>query len=1281
MPISRTKKASEVVKKRPQSARPGGTKLDAKATKVAVTALVPQPSKTPIVTRVANPLLVSGLLNTRITSGMKKGSIVDTGNAVEYAFTKLSNGKYKIEIKGALITEANLNLLIKTLKCTKIESLTVKGRNVFLKRNQGAALAKFDTLQAGTPHNSSVSIYGISGVKTELVLEKITTNTNPQKIKLFFKGKFTRSEINTGIENLLQKGYDIQTVVTAGSLDSDARKALYSSQERPREGLTYDSDGCALLKLNTWHEIEGIPKIFSLFKNELRVSFSELGVSRDEALGNLLIKKIGGNSKDVEILIQKGGINRLGLSKFIKALEKAPLNFKVKIVSCNTDTNLGMNDPRAIKANVQNLQLIDQDLKSRILTEINNETYSSNSFAHQAFIELANQSREDFLNLMNSPSRGVEREKFIQKILLPKALDCLLNKLTRNESSFLKNSLGDTLEVILSLLGQGGHHDIFDPVYLNLRALLFSDMPESQNLSFTFVCEYLGVNTAALDHFPRRDLEAAKFSFINSAGDPVVEEQSGDINKVLDKRIHGQTFRNQAISKQELVEIATARTLREANVYLNPNSSDLRRLSKATALRMFVESRAESDPDCLGNYTISFNPFISSIMNYSGEKIGITNTLTGLNIAGKSLTFSTEGLFRGTSVTVDEFKALNFIRAVLGIEKRTRESEVYSPDDELKIQAMLNRILNGEALDSTPQEKALENLLSNLAKILEEKYFGNFKMYSTRSLIDGRENDVSLMHFKGEARNSIDALIKQELSLSAQSLVDKYPYLVRPDDYFLLNIDRVEPAVLYGNTVIDASKSLLNITRNTNLIADVAKSLAFFNLLEKANLRKITLPGNSSDQRKLKWELELEDGQIISSYTNGLNLSSPHDLSQEELGLGEKNLAIFKIKEALDRLTHKEKSSLKELITFTLTLIDENHSLDHNINRVNLSAFRRLSQEGVDSILRYRANPDRINRAKTALINARVLLKNHPLFDATTDNSAFYNNTCSTIRNADLGGSRIDSENETSVPLRLQAYMIDHLNPIEAPVIPAVPPPQRRVSLDLRMGLMTGETKKRLKALRGSGPGVKMFLDKKKKNLDQNLALNQSDLETNGFKALDHNGGNCFYTTIAQAILGVPSNATRRTPFGNKTYQIVKELENSVALYIERNLDNLLGLVTERREDYNWVSVSRQPEGTLLQRKKVALKAKAASIRRGGVWAGEVELQIMSKILGRQIHKYTGSYSFQAAVPTQIINGLSGIDNEIFTGEPLRLIFIHGCHFNWLAPKEYYNQIMQNGYL
>ncbi|MCH1430627.1 MAG: hypothetical protein L7U87_07740 [Chlamydiales bacterium] len=1229
----------------------------------------------------------------QVDTGAFAGKLTDSRAHREIHFQKNRAGKYTVELKGRNFNSKETEILMEALDGKKIASLTVEGRAVFSKADVKGAfreLARLDSVDNTRDKVKSTVYLYQAGSKQAIEILKRSDGAD-KEVEVLISGDVEDKYINTIVHQLNKNGYSLTLLRKQANVQSRASNILKSRAHML--ATTYADEGSIELELENIDELKSIPAFVQgkLFKNELCIRSKDLGTAR------VVLKRQASRSKDIEVHVLGGSLDKDVFANFMKNVEARPLSLKVKMVYC--DTSKG---PKKLTKAEElfesaasdggSIKLTDAD--ERAITELARDGYiRANSIEEKALKMLAASNKAVF-----DGAKATDNKRLFEALLFPYCLEALLKVFPDNQASFLRKEMQGSLDLsVASILALGDGEDNFNPNYLNLKALFSSPFGGEIDFSFAGICRDFGINPSKIERFTeRRDLEVASYRLVDANGDPVELESCQDINRVLDFRITGQTgkaFFNSANSPQDLVEMTTASVVRGATARFNPQESaeHKKRLQKASALKLFLNAfvGGARGPDCSGTFHINFNNNIVSSQNYRDGVKGLASYLLDDSSAesSKGYKFTAGGLFRGSSVSIDEVKALQLITKALGVDILADPNpDSRTAENQTKIQTAIDRLLRGERAVEGRSSLVLEKLLDDLASILDEKYFPNFQVASTPSMA-ARANDPVIYHYVKKAENSVPTVIEAGMRRAAVDLMNEYPFLVRPDDMEALYSDVVDPALLYKVPGLPLDKTGMGNDLNRRMMAEATKNLLSFNLLEKSALVK----QKTSTDGIEKWTLKLDGGLEVSCYTNGKDFSTSHDLSDTDLGLGEKNIAIFKAKEAFDALRGNEKYMLKEQLLFSLTLINENHSLDHEFKDVNLAGFNYLSDRRKGFIAEYRtlrgASKSRVDSAKLAIGQARRLVDKHPLLDTEAISGKLFTNVYGAQRNQAYAGPMEDcyeadgrttlkdfDGNVRRVPTALKDYMQRRLaGPVAVPVAPAAPV-IRTVREDVKLRYFKGKLREQLDAVRASGGrGVKIFADKHRVAVDTDRAIRGRGARGVGLDAIDHhdrNSDSCFYCTIAHAILGVQRGAKEHTtPLGPYTDRVIRELRDAVASYIEDNRQMFLGMVSENPADRAWVSVGHPNGLTIQRRKEIALDAHIAATRHNK-WASEVEIQIMSKLLGRQIHQYD---TYNRAKPL-IHNGIAGVQNDLFDGEPVRITF-GGAHFNWLAPKEYKDHV------
>lgn len=1229
---------------------------------------------------------------TQLDSGAFGGKITDSHAGREIHFQKNRAGKYKIDLKGRNFNSKETEILMEALDGKKVANLTIEGRSVFSNSDVKGAfreLARLDSVDNTRDKvKSTVYLYQVGSKQAVEILKR--SDGAEKEVEVLISGDIEDKYINTIVHQLNKNGYSLILLRKQASVQSKTCNILKSRAHVL--GDTYADEGSIELELESIDELKNTPAFVQgkLFKNELCIQSKDLGTAR------VILKRQASRSKDVEVHVLGGSLDKDIFAAFMKNIETRPLSLKVKMVYC--DTSKGPKELTRAQELFESPASVGGSIKLTAEEEVTVSELTRDGYV------AGNSIGEKAARLILASNKAIltNDRKAFEASLFPYCLEVLLKTFPGNQASFLRQEMQGALDTsVASILALGEGEENFNPEYLNLKTLFFSPFGGEIDFSFASICQDFGIDQSKIERFSeRRDLKAASYHLVNVNGDPVELEHCQDINRVLDFRIMGQpgkAFYNSANSPQELVEMTTASVIRGATARFNPQDSaeHKKRLQKASALKLFLNAfvGGARGPDCSGTFHINFNNNIVSSQNYRDGVKGLASYLLDDSRAedSKGYKFTAGGLFRGASVSVDEVKALQLIAKSLGVNILTDSNpDSRSAENQAKIQDAIDRLLRGERAVEGRSSLVLEKLLDDLASVLNEKYFPNFQVTSTASAA-ARANDPVIYHYVKQAENNVFAAIETGMREAAAELVGAYPLLVRPDDMEALYSDAVDPALLYKVPGLTLAKTGMGEELNRRLMAEATKGLLTFNLLDRSALVK----QKTATEGIEKWTLKLEGGFEISCYTNGKDFSTSHDLSDTDVGLGGKNIAIFEAKKSFDELKANEKSILKEQILFPLTLLNENHSLDHEFKYVDLDAFNYLSEPRKALITEYRTlrggSKSRVDNAKLAIGQARRLVDKHPLLDTEATSSKLFVSVYGAQRNSAHAGPMENCyEEDGTTPLRdfnggvrrvptaLKNFMQRRLaGPVEAPVAPP-PPVVRTVKEDVKLRYFKGKLREQLNAVRASGGReVKIFADKHKVTVDPTIAVNGSNargVELDRIDNHDRNSNSCFYCSIAHAILGIQRGAKEHgTPLGVYSDRIIRELRDAVASYIEDNRQMFLDMVSEDPQDRGWVSVG-QPNGLTMQRRKeIALDAHIGSIRTNG-WASEVEIQIMSKLLGRQIHQYDS-----VAVKEPIIhNGIAGVQNDMLDGEPVRLTF-GGAHFNWLASKRYRDHVYGAG--
>lgn len=315
---------------------------DARVSRVACTSPASAPVRERALSFTRLPDTLAALL-TEIAANKERGSITDEASGLKFNFTK-NDRKYDLEVKGGSIDEGTLKKLVETLDLSRFSSIKAKGAQLFLSTSPSTmndAFSLFSRLkgqnQGKTKLESSVHLYNPSRAG-HIRVEKLHHERGAQdQVEIHFLGDITNKEINDCIKKIHAQGASIKKVTRKKPEAGSKVYTLFQVRDSNVTGDSYEGSINGILNIQTLDELKELPHFIALFTNELRINLPLLGSCENKAIGNLIIKRAGECSKEVDITILKGEVNVENMKSFIESLEAPPFNLEIKACTCHTE--------------------------------------------------------------------------------------------------------------------------------------------------------------------------------------------------------------------------------------------------------------------------------------------------------------------------------------------------------------------------------------------------------------------------------------------------------------------------------------------------------------------------------------------------------------------------------------------------------------------------------------------------------------------------------------------------------------------------------------------------------------------------------------------------------------------------------------------------------------------------------------------------------------------------------------------------------------------------------
>ncbi len=495
----------------------------------------------------------------------------------------------------------------------------------------------------------------------------------------------------------------------------------------------------------------------------------------------------------------------------------------------------------------------------------------------------------------------------------------------------------------------------------------------------------------------------------------------------------------------------------------------------------------------------------------------------------------------------------------------------------------------------------LAHHLVRLGKYLNERYLQNCRIVITDGKVDVLRANSNPIDFSAYARETAYRQLN--------ALIRQFPHYLRPKDYYDAIIECEPDPQIYGSGAEPDAIPLQN-KKSQDKILRTLSAVTLFQILKRARL--------------------LYDGKVQILQLNGnINLigepcrdaegresCSPHALTLIEQPAAAKQL--FDLYRLINEMPWDDRQLLSELLLLPLRrdeAVSPKLKISETIPPLVKKAANHLFTLG--AILRER------NIISPELFTGQ---KNYTPPAEELDLQEYYRNRL--LRLASLETKRN--------PYRIRGKVDLTLFPKEGPL----------------RDLLTKQLKENDKLYFENIPWHKT-------PPSRNYPSTLQALAAMGLQRMNHHDAqqaHCLYVSIIQAVGGIRTGYTMRRPLGRDESALIKNLREGVARYIETNLDAFLPYVLESDESKGWCT------SRTLQGKKKALFAKAKAIR-GTQWASDIEVGIISQILGRRIELYDLDQRNITGEPKPI-----SVMGDHFSGEPLRLGFINRNHFNWLMP-------------
>lgn len=1236
----------------------------------------------------------------------ESGHIIDSRTRTHYDVSVDRSSKLTIDVRGRSIPYRMLNYLVQNIPSNKLKKFMFKGENLLQIRGCDIrdAFSKISRLspldRTRNVDKSSFTFYDFKS-KSCIKITKLKKENGRDVIDVTAYAKVKDSHLRDILQRLNANSSQIHSFKTAPSLTGRSQTKFSSkADEEGRLSLSIHAKTFAELK-------SYIPILYGPY-SEIKVFCSELG-SANRAQANLVITKQSAESRFAEIRVNNGEVKASALSQFIELFETAT-TFKLTKVRVDTlSSQVKYSDRFSFKLGDTRLDARDQ---RKIEEKIRRGFFRENSYFHyfleqlalnepKVFKELMRLGGKDFLitSYSHAKQRFLEDFSYSKRSFLKEKIDSIFDR------TIHALERADSLEVAFLRASQ---EDLMDSI---CRSTVEAEM------DFDSICICFGIDKAAFDMLARRarlagDLREAKYrGIVKNHADPLIAEDrlvEFSLSKALNPpnqnrdnpEMGSLSFEDTCFSKQDLIELKLARMVKEFRGEINIEDPLLKKkLSKALAFYLLVYAK-KSDTSCSGEFDISYNQSIKSSYQQraaTGKASALAAELSTLCINGQHFNTSPSGLFKGGDFIIDEFKALVAAKSSLDLSSQ----QVPGAAEKEQLDAILQSIISGSSLEDV----ALESNLDDLSKIIEEKYFSSFECV-LKTDIDpyGRNiNDVTIYHAKRSSSNSVDNFLEQQAFEALNSLKLRYPSIVRPKDYRrFVEGEIADVATFYGVDGLELSSvpmlSLESSSYCRRMVHKTIKNHITFNLLKLCRISS-SIDGRYGRDPLVRNRRVFIGDNVVGDLLEVKDSEGKKTLQANPLSADKKmpsaiNFSLIEAKEKFANLSDRELAVVNSYLSFHLELM-KNHLSEELDFEANSPMFMALTTKEKERVANFLGSFNRL----------RLLLECKPLLSISQDEASLSKLVCTQSNSS----PDVAEGNEA-----LRAFLAGRQLAIKARAARAAETEGLVEGTVEERGLQKidtsyfprGRLRDRLEEFEAAEGEEKAFIDFFPVDVEKNLRglLHESNLRS--FNNVSDN--DCLYVSIAQALIGIQDLASskikdRALGSVEDTEQIVKELRKAVSNYIMRNKERFLYLVsTKEDEDYTWVCVNererRDQSLTGRTRKESALRRKCRAIERGD-WVSEVELQVISEILGRELHVYEGENDFSTSdlsdldirgrlgvdgfwrvdKDPQLYNGLVGRHDRPFAGEPLRLLFKDG-HYNWLAHSGYADDIYEKGY-
>ncbi|MCH1430816.1 MAG: hypothetical protein L7U87_08690 [Chlamydiales bacterium] len=1291
---------------RPREA--GSTSARSRTASVASSRLRHVASSRAATVRTASSILANS--NSKLLNALKdlskrkeSGHVIDSRTNTHYYVSVDRSSKLTVDIRGRVIPYRMLNYLVQNLPSTKLKKFMFKGENLLQIRgcdirDAFSRISRLSPLdRTRNTDKSSFTFYDFKS-KSCIKITKIKKENGRDVIDVTTCAKVKDSHLRDILQRLNASSSQVRYFKTAPSLTGRSQTKISSKVgEEGKLSLSIHAKTFAELK-------SYVPILYGPY-SEIKVFCSELGCA-SRAQANLVITKQSAESRLAEIKVNNGQVIPAALSQFLELFETAT-TFKITKVKAETlSSQAKYSDKFSFKIGDPRLDTRD---KRKIDEKIARGLFRENTYFHYLLEQLALNEPRVFKELMRLNGKA-----FLIRCYSYAKL-CFLGNFSYSKNSFFKAKIDLIFDRVTYALERA---ETLETAFLRVSHEGLMDLicrsTAGAEMDFDSICTCFGIDKASFAMLERRarlggDLKEARYrGIVKSHADPLIAEDrlselnlSRALNPPNQNRdnpgMGSLSFENTCSSKQDLIELKFARMIKEFRGEINIRDPLLKgRLSKALAFYLLAYAK-KSETSCTGEFDISYNHSIKSSYQEraaAGKACALAAELSTLSINGQHFNTSHSGLFKGGDFIIDEFKALTAAKNSLGLTAQ----QVPGVEEKEQLDAILQSIISGNSLEN----ESLESNLDDLSKIIEESYFSSFE-YSLKNDRDpyGRHmNDITIYHAKRSSSNSVDNFLEHQALDALNRIKLSYPSIVRPKDYRrFIEGDISDVAEFYGLEGLEQSSvPMLSLERGSycrRMVHKTIKNHVAFNLLQRCRISSSIDERYGSDPLVRNRRVFIADKVMADLLevkdSKGKKTLQANPLSANRQMPSTINVSLIEAKEKFASLSDRELGVVESYLNYHLELMEKHLSEDLEFE-ASSAMYIALTTKEKERVTSFLASFNRL----------RLLLECKPLFSLSQDEASLSRLVCS------QDNSSLDAAEGNEA---LQLFLAERQLAIRARAV-AAEVPEEEAAEDTRLQEIDisyfprGRLRDSLREFEATAGEEKAFVDFYPVDVEKNLRglLHESNLR--GFNSVTDN--DCLYVSIVQALIGIQNSASskikdRALGSVEHTEQMVKELRKAVSNYIMRNKERFLYLVSTREDEaYSWACVNererRNRSLTGRTRKESALRRKCRAIE-SGEWVSEVELQVLSEILGRQLHVYEGENSFSSSdlsdldirgrlgvdgfwrvdKDPQLYSGLVGRHHKPFAKEPLRLLFKDG-HYNWLAHSGYADDIYEKGY-